>query len=255
MTEQSDAPSNGSSKKLIGLIVVIIVIVAAVAGILFLTQGDSNSPSPTPTVTPTPSATQAPSPTPTPTETANVSVLSVSHYSTDASSFDIVGEVQNNLGTNIKNVEVIVTFYDTNGNFLAVDSTTTEIEILKPNQKSPFKLTGYLAQDLAGYGVSVHYTETQDQPFNGLTIASQMASVDPEGLHNIVGTVKNTGGKEATHVMVVGTYYDSAGTVIGISFSYADPTVIKAGATASFALTSYPVAMNPASYEVQVQGR
>jgi hypothetical protein len=101
----------------------------------------------------------------------------------------------------------------------------------------------------------VKYTTTQDQPFEGLTIVDQTASIDPDGLHNVVGEVKNNGASEATHVRVMGTYYNSAGAVIGISFAYADPSTIKAGATASFALTSYPLAINPASYELQVQGR
>ncbi len=259
MTEQSlpqtTLSSNDSRKKLIAIIFIIVVIAAVVVGAFLLTQGGSNSVSPTGTPTPAPSVTPSPSPTPTPTEVANVTVLSVSHYYDGSGFFNVVGEVQNTLGTNVKDVEVVVTFYESSGAFIGSDSIDTEIDILKPNQKAPFKLTAYLDESMAGYSVDVQYTTTQDQPFEGLTIVDQTASNDPEGLYNVVGKVKNNGASEATHVRVVGTYYNSAGTVIGISFAYADPSAIKAGATSSFALTSYPLAITPARYELQVQGQ
>jgi hypothetical protein len=260
LTEQSyllptALPSNGSRKKLIAVIVIIAVIVAVVVGVFFLAKGGSNSLSPTGTPTPIPSVTQSPSPTQTPTEVANVSVLSSSHYYDGSGYFNVVGEVQNNLGTNVKDVEIMVTFYDFNGAVIASDYTNTEIDILKPNQKSPFKLTDYLDASLASYSLDVQYTTTQDQPFEGLTIVNQTASIDPEGLHNVVGEVKNNGASTANFVKVMGTYYNSAGKVIGISFTYTDPATINAGATASFALTSYPLAITPAKYELQVQGQ
>jgi len=260
LTEQSylpptALPSNGSRKKLIAVIVIIAVIVAVVVGVLFLTKGGSSSLSPTGTPTPIPSVTQSPSPTQTPTEVANVSVLSFSHYYDDSGYFNVVGEVKNNLGTNVKDVEIVVTFYDSSGTVIVADYTNTEIDILKPNQKSPFKLTGYLDNSLASYSLDVQYNTTQDQPFEGLTIVSQTASIDPEGLHNVVGEVKNNGASEATYVIVVGIYYDSAGKVIGISFTYTNPATINAGETSSFALTSYPLAITPARYELQVQGQ
>ncbi len=260
MTEQSHLPpaampSNGSRGKLIAAIVIIVVIVAVIVGAFFLTKGGSSSPSPTATPTPTPSVTQSPSPTQTPTTVANVSVLSSSHYYTGSGYINVVGEVQNNLGTNVKDVEVVVIFYDSTDAIIGADYVNTEIDILKPNQKSPFKFTGNPGETAASYRLTVHYNTTQDQPFEGLTIISQTASIDQEGLHNVVGKVKNNGASEATQVIVVGTYYDSAGKVIGISFTYADPTTIDAGATASFMLTSYPLAITPAKYELQVQGR
>jgi hypothetical protein len=255
LTEQSNLPSNGSRKKLIAVIVIVAVIVAVAVGAFFLTNGGSSSLSPTGTPTPVPSVTQSPSSTPTPTPVANVSVLSFSHYYDDSGYFNVVGEVQNNLGTNVKDVEIVVTFYDSSGSVIVADYTNTEIDILKPNQKSPFKLIGYIDSSMASYSLHVQYTPTQDQPFEGLTIVSQTASIDPQGLHNVVGEVKNNGASEATHVIVVGTYYDSTGTVIGISFAYADSATISAGATSSFALTSYPLAITPASYEIQVQGQ
>ena len=145
MTEQSNLPptplpSNGSRKKLIAAIVIIAVIVAVVVGVFFLTKGGSSSLSPTGTPTPTPSVTQSPSPTQTPTEVANVRVLSASNYYDGSGYFNVVGEVQNTLGTNVKNVEIVTTFYDSSGAVIAADYATTEIDILKPNQKSPFKL-------------------------------------------------------------------------------------------------------------------
>ncbi len=228
---------------------------AVVVGVFFLAKGGSSSPSPTGTPTPAPSVTQSPSPTQTPTEVADIRVLSASDYYGSSGSFNVVGEVQNTLGTNVKSVEIVVTFYDSSGAVIAADSTNTEIDILKPNQKSPFKLSSYPGNGVAGYSLDVQYDTTQDQPFEGLTILSQTASIDLQGLHNVVGEVKNNGASEATYVEVVGTYYNSAGNVIGISFTYTEPSTINAGATSSFELTSYPLAVTPARYELQVQGQ
>lgn len=260
MTEQpylppTALPSNGSRNKLIAVIVIIAVIVAVVVGVFFLTKGGSSSRSPTGTPTPTPSVTQSPSPTQTPTEVTHVSVLSASDYYDGSGYFNVVGEVQNTLGTNVKYVKIVATFYDSSGAVIVADYTNTEIDILKPNQKSPFKLTSYLGNSVAGYSLDVQYNTTQDQPFEGLTIVNPTASIDPQGLHNVVGEVKNNGASEATYVEVVGTYYNSAGKVIGISFTYTDPDTINAGATSSFELTSYPLAITPARYELQVQGQ
>jgi hypothetical protein len=232
------------------------VIVAVVVGVYFLTRGGSSSRSPTGTPTPTPSVTQSPSPTQTPTGVANVSVLSASSYYDGSGYFTVVGEVQNTLGTNVKYVKIVATFYDSSGTVIGTVYTYTEIDILKPNQKSPFKLSSYPAIiTVASYNLDVQYNTTQDQPFEGLTILNQTASIDPQGLHKVVGEVKNNGASEATYVKVVGTYYNAAGKVIGISFTYTELDTINVGATSSFELSSYPLAITPARYELQVQGQ
>jgi len=248
-------PSQSSRKKLVAAIVVIAIIIAVVAGAYFLTRGGSSPPSPTPTPTSTPSSVATPTPTPTPAEAANVSVLSASDYYDEADYFTVVGEVKNTLGTNVEYVKIVATFYDSSDTVIGTDYTYTEIDILKPNQKSPFTLSSYPDKiTVASYDIDIQYYTTQDQPFEGLTILSQTASIDNLGYHKVVGQVKNNGANTATYVKVIGTYYDSAGKVIGTSYTYTELDLINVGATSPFELSSYPLEINPASYELQVQG-
>jgi len=256
-------PSQSSSKKLVAAIVVIVVIIVAVAGVYFLTRGGGGSvsptPTPTPSTTPTPTSTPSPmatsTPTPTPAGTGNVTVLSVSDYYDELDYFNVVGEVENTLGTNVEYVKIVATFYDSSGTVIGTDYTYTDIDILKPNQKSPFTLSSYPDTIIvASYDIDVQYYTTQDQPFEGLTILSQTASIDSLGYHKVVGQVKNNGDSTATYVKVVGTYYNYAGKVIGTSYTYTELDLINAGAMSPFELSSYPLEINPASYELQVQG-
>jgi hypothetical protein len=55
-------------------------------------------------------------------------------------------------------------------------------------------------------------------------------------------------------VKVVGTYYDSAGKVIGVSFTYVETGDFNVGETSPYELSSSPVVISPASYELQVEG-
>jgi len=258
LTEQSylppPPPPKSSRKTLIIALLVAVVIVAAIVGAYLLTRSGANN-QPTGTPTPTPSFTQSPSPTQTPTGAGNVSILSHSDYVDESGYYTLVGEVKNTLGTNVNYVKIVGTFYDSSGTVIGTDYTYTEIDILKPNQKSPFVLSSY--PDIikpASYKINVEYYVTQDQPFEGLTILSQTASIDTSGYHNIVGEVKNNGASAATYVKIVSTYYNSAGKVIGTSFTYTELDTINVGAASPFELSSYPLVLSPASYELQVQG-
>ena len=73
------------------------------------------------------------------------------------------------------------------------------------------------------------------------------------GYHKVVGQIKNNGISASTQVKVVGTYYNSAGKVIGMSITYTETGTINAGATAPFELSSFPLVVAPSKYELQVQ--
>lgn len=213
------------------------------------------APTPSPTQTPTPTASPTPTPTPTPTPAPKIPILSSSNYTDSLGYFNVVGEVQNTLSSNIEYVRIVATFYDSENTVIGTDFTYTDIDILTPNQKSPFELSSYPDKiNPSSYKLSVDYQVTQDQPFQGLVILSHTPSVDGSGYHKIVGEVKNNGANQATYVQVICTYYDSAGIVIGKSFTFTDPYTISVGDTAPFELSSYRE-FTPANYELQVQGQ
>jgi hypothetical protein len=206
---------------------------------------------------PIPSPTPLPMPTPTPTVApTKPEILSHSSYIDSLGYFNVVGEVKNTLPSNIKYVKIVTTFYDAQKKVIGTSFTYTELDILKPNQKSPFELSSYPDKiDPASYKLKVSYSETNEEPFAGLTILSHNANIDDLGYHKIVGEVKNDGTKEATYVKVVCTYYSAGGEVIGTSFTYTDPEDIDTGDSAPFELSSYPRELRPSSYDLQVQGK
>jgi hypothetical protein len=182
-------------------------------------------------------------------------ILGTSTYTDSSGYFHVLGEVKNNLTSNIENVKVVVTFYDSENAVIGTDYDYVDIDILGPNQKSPFELSSYpYVISPASYKISMEYRVTTDEPFEGLAILSHTPSVDSLGYHRIVGEVKNNGTTQATFVKVVCTYYDSSGTVIGKAYTYTNPYTINTGDTAPFELSSYRE-LTPAYYELQVQGR
>ena len=203
----------------------------------------------TPTPTPTPTSTPTPSPT-------KPGILSHSSYTDSLGYFNVVGEVKNNLSGNIKYVKITVTFYDAENIVIGTDYTYTKLDVLKPNQKSPFELSSYPDKiEPTSYKLKVSYRVTNEEPFAGLEILSHSAKIDEFGYHKIVGEVENNGTRASSYVKVVCTYYDAKEEVIGTDSTYTDPSDIDVGDRAPFELSSYPRKLRPSSYELQVQGK
>ena len=220
------------------------------------TSVPTSVPTSTPEITPTPTPTPIPIPTITPETTKEPEILSSKSYIDDLGYFNVVGEVKNTLSTNINYVKITATFYDAQKKVIGTAFTYTELDILKPNQKSAFELSSYPDMiEPASRKLKVSYKETGNEPFAGLMILSHSAKIGKLGYHDIVGEVQNEGTRKSSFVRVVCTYYDANGEVIGTSFTYTDPNEIDAGDSAPFELSSYPMELRPANYELQVQGK
>jgi hypothetical protein len=191
-----------------------------------------------------------------PTPATKPQILSYSNYTDFQGYFAVVGEVKNTLSSNIKDVEIMATFYDSGNSVIGTAFTYADIDILKPNQKSPFELNSY--PDIiapSSIKLTVDYQVTTDQPFEGLVILNHTPSVDDLGYYKVVGEVKNSGADQVQDIKVICTYYDSAGKVIGKSWASTAFLYVSVGDTATFELSSYPRKFTPASYELQVQGQ
>ncbi|WAM22590.1 MAG: FxLYD domain-containing protein (plasmid) [Candidatus Methanoperedens sp.] len=217
----------------------------------------TSTPTPIPSPSPTPSPTPSPSPSPTtfPTPAITPAILSNSNYTDTLGYYTVVGEVQNNLNSNIQFVKITAAFYDANNTVIGTDFTFTDINILKPNQKSPFELSTFPDKiNPTKYKLSLAYSITNIQPFAGLQILSNSSQIDQLGYFKIVGEVKNNGLNSSTFVKVVATYYNSSNIVIGKSFTFTDPSMIQINDTAPFELSSFPLKIIPTKYELQVEG-
>jgi hypothetical protein len=133
--------------------------------------------------------------------------------------YNIVGEVVNNLSSNIKYVEIIATFYNAQNAVIGTYFTFTTIDIMAPGQKSPFGISSYPDNVTpARYDLSISRQVTTDQPASGLTILSQTPSYDNLGYYRIVGNVKNQLLSTANYVKLICTFYDSANKVMGVAY-------------------------------------
>ena len=70
-----------------------------------------------------------------------ISVLSSSSFREDTGAYHIVGEVRNNSPTDSMNyVKIVATLYDKGGKVVGTDFTYSDIDVLRPAEKSPFKI-------------------------------------------------------------------------------------------------------------------
>lgn len=199
------------------------------------------------------SPTPPPEPPPDP-GLEGVELLSHSAYWDIAGHMHIVGEVQNNGESNVKYVG-ITSYYGGRPDLLGVDSAYTTLDILVPGQKSPFHIRSHLqVLNECWYLLRGSYSTTTEEPFVGLHILSHWSWVDAQGYHWIGGQVQNNGDTTAGSVMVVATYYDSEGAVIGTDTVSPASRRLVPGQTEFFEVYSYPRKIEPASYSLQVQG-
>src|SRR5919106_4933502 len=189
---------------------------------------------------------QLPPATPT-TSSSNgtVSILSSSQYSTEFGSTYIVGEVRNDLSDVVQFVQIVGRFYDSNGLLIDTDFTYTDLDLIRPGEKSPFRLIisdETVAQRIDNYTLAVNWDPVFADPSavaaaTVLTIQEGEHRINEFGWYEIVGEVVNGGTDDTEFVKVVATFYDETGQVINTDFTYTDPSDIPTGQSAPFELT------------------
>ncbi|MDQ6668429.1 MAG: Ig-like domain-containing protein [Thermoproteota archaeon] len=73
-------------------------------------------------------------------------------------------------------------------------------------------------------------------PNGSLRILSHTSYIDSVGAFHVVGEVENNSSKTAKFVEIIGTFYNSNGTVVGTSFTFTKPHDLAPGAKAPFDL-------------------
>ena len=171
-----------------------------------------------------------------------ISILSSSQINNSFGSVYVVGEVRNDLSDLVQFVQIVGTFYDSAGVLIDTDFTYTDLDYLRPGEKSPFNLIisdESVAQRIDSYTLSVNWDPVFVDPSavaaaTVLTIEQGEQRINDLGWYEIVGQVAN-GGSEATEfVKVVATFYDGTGQVIDTDYTYTDPSDLAAGQSAPF---------------------
>ena len=195
-----------------------------------------------------------PTPTPLPFQIANVGF-----YETPVGSLWCLGEVINNTGAGIEQVQVAVSLYDAEGEMVATGSTFTEFDIIPHEGKMPFALL--FTEPLPGFshhqvvalsGVTVAHW---GRNYMDLTIESDHGEASGERVYVVTGQVRNTGQYDAEQIRMVVTAYDAEGRVVGIRRGSPETQTLGVGESSPFRVSLSSLGGQVVTHTVQVQGR
>jgi hypothetical protein len=198
-----------------------------------------------------------PAPQPNPRPAADVKVVSSTTYvSQSIKSRYIVGEVRNDTGSNAKYVEIVASLYDASNKLVGTDNTFAQLDILKPGQKSPFRV---IVSDPPAiydhYTLTVQWRTTDEKPLEGLTVLSsgdRPTSYDANTRY-IFGEVRNDSGGPVKYFEIIITMYRENGDVVSTGYTFTKIDQLAPGQTSPFETT---VEVNGATnYQIVVQAR
>ena len=197
-------------------------------------------------------------------------VLNYSWYTSPTTGyFVVVGELQN-IGSKVYGNAII------RGLVYTVDGVEQATEtyslvcasILEPNDTAPFYMeyTGVTSVmgNLSWVDIGVDYiefnifgTETQSQKYTGVEIKAHTGFADQAGTYTVTAVLWNNGDLYPENVWIVGSFYDSSGTVIAIGYSnYLMPKYMAPDSTATINFSpkdpAVQVGQRIASYNIQV---
>jgi hypothetical protein len=142
-------------------------------------------------------------------------------------------------------VQIVGRFYDSRGLLIDTDFTYTDLDYLRPGEKSAFRLIisdESVVQRIDSYTLAVNWEPVFADPSDVaaatvLRIEQGEQRIGEFGWYEIVGEVVNGGSEATQYVKVVATFYDETARVIGTDFTYTDPSDLAAGQSAPFEIT------------------
>gem|GEM_PF-2821598 len=155
--------------------------------------------------------------------------------------FHVVGEILNVGASNVEDVKIRPTFHAADGSVIDAGPVHTSIQpldILRPDDKSPFELI-LLDEEASGrvadYELSIEFTPTILKPYSPEIInhGSNVLSY-----YTVHGEVLNENDTDIRSVMVLATFYDEEGNVVGADRSWIDTDTLLPGQRFPFKLSN-----------------
>ncbi|MFC1506553.1 FxLYD domain-containing protein [Thermoproteota archaeon] len=175
-----------------------------------------------------------------------------SSYIALSGALHVVGEVNNTGETNVNDIVISVTYFDTDGRAIASQSSSALQEILLPGMKAPFDavLTGSsVVQQVDRYELEVSFSETDIVLNRTLLVQSYSFLSNITGSFHVVAEVNNNGTEISNATNAITTCYDSSGTVVAAKQS--GLSNLNPGETKYFDMTiDQPQSTKITSYEV-----
>jgi hypothetical protein len=134
-------------------------------------------------------------------------------------------------------VKIVSTLHDASDNILDTGFTYSEVEVLRPGEKSPFDVIFNNEQQVEKtqrYEISsITGDITQEKPAN-LKLSVGDSCYDSIGTAHTVGEVTNNGPSVSHYTKVSGTFYDDQNKTVATGFTYTDPNDLEPGQSAPF---------------------
>jgi hypothetical protein len=234
-----------------------IVALVILLALLTLTPESTLPPTPSPPTsqqTPVASSTSPPSLTIPPEIEKGLLIPNYSDYVDTFGFLHIVGEVENISTNNTEENQITVTFIDTEGNPIINASTYTYLDIITPGQRSPFEILLSSSPIAKNFILETTWQISEEEPYIDIEIESESLQLYEEGWYRIVGQLKNSGNKTVDSAIVVATFYNATGQVVGVGFAFSDVFPLGAGESSSFAILIAPIIIDTMdTYLLQVE--
>ena len=192
-------------------------------------------------------------------QTQNIKIVSYSYYTDYLGNLDVVGQIQND-GPNVVNPVILTGSIYSPGGVDQADSYPTQawVAYLAPQQEAPFYMqfphpnnspdgTWYSlinAGDITNVTLTVAQAKaTSSYQYPDLKITSSSGTIINGGAYSgaymVNGVIQNTGSQTASNITVVGTFYNSTGTVVGVGYTnYLTPATLAPSGTLSFQIAA-----------------
>ncbi len=151
----------------------------------------------------------------------------------------LFGLVKNKISEPISNITVQASFYNSDNDIIGKYERKTELDSIEYNKTSPFEIL-YLdtesSKNIKNYTLSAKIENMGVTKEKALTIGSISSRPDISGFYYINGQIKNNGDRPSTNTMIISTFYNKDGSVIGIAKALAEPINIQKGMYAGFGI-------------------
>jgi hypothetical protein len=177
----------------------------------------------------------------------NIKITNYSYYINQSGLLDVVGEVQNVGQSTIDAVYLRGSVLSTTGAYLSDSAAKVWVAYIVSQQKAPFIMEFpaptddfWRLEDIGNVQFTVALANaTSSHQYPDLRITSSRASIgnsgDYNGAYTVDGEIENTGSQTATNITVVGTFFNSTGTVVAVGYTlYLTPTNLSPSQKMSF---------------------
>jgi hypothetical protein len=212
-------------------------------------------------------------------QTQNVKVINYSYYFDTEGYLDAVGLVQN-VGTNTVNPVILIgAVYAPNGELASQSYCQVWASYITPGQEAPFYMefpppqnsNNWSPEYVGNITLTVNQANaTSSYQYQDLKITSSSGEIGTAamgdngqlaGAYLVNGVIENYGTQAATNVTVVGAFFNSTGSVVGVGYTdYLTPQVLDPGSTTTFQIAAFdlnqslvPASLQIHSYQLLVQ--